>query len=378
MSDATWSNIAAAKRVVIKVGTNIVIRHDGRPAIARLAALVETIGDLKSRGADVLLVSSGSVGVGAGILGFTEVPKRVVDRQACAAAGQGALVSLYCRLMDQVGCRGAQVLLTEADFANRGRYLNLHQTLERLLELGVVPIINENDTVSTKELAYGNGDVFGDNDRLSALVASRVEADLLVLLTDVDGVFTAHPNAPGSVLVERYEVNSEVETSSTAGVGRGGMKAKIEAATVASRAGVTVVIANGSNENSLRDVCRGEPTGTLFEPRPILNSRKRWLAFATSPQGVIVVNDGARNALINSHASLLPKGVVSATGDFSVGDTISIASGDGIVFARGVTNFSCSQTLATKGRHTADLSGRGRERMVVHCENLVILEEVGT
>jgi glutamate 5-kinase len=256
--------------------------------------------------------------------------------------------------------------------------LNLHHTLERLLEFGVVPIINENDTVSTKELAYGNGDVFGDNDRLSALVASRVEADLLVLLTDVDGVFTAHPKDPESALLRVYEVGSEVETSSSTGSGRGGMKAKIEAATVASMAGVTVVIANGAKEGSLRGVCSGIPTGTLFEPRPVLNSRKRWLAFATSPQGVIMVNDGARNALVDSHASLLPKGVVGATGDFSVGDTISIASSDGTVFARGVTNFSRSQTIATKGRHPADLSGRGRERMVVHCENLVILEEVGS
>jgi len=360
------------------VGTNIVMRGDGRPAIARLADLVELIGDLRLRGADVLLVSSGSVGVGAGLLGFSTPPKSVVDRQACAAAGQGALVSLYCRLMDQVGCRGAQVLLTEADFADRGRYLNLHHTLERLMELGVVPIINENDTVSTKELAYGNGDVFGDNDRLSALVASRVEADLLVLLTDVDGVFTADPKSSDSALLRVFDVDSEVETTNSIGVGRGGMKAKIEAATVASMAGVAVVIANGAKAGSLRRLCSGIPTGTLFEPRPVLNSRKRWLAFATSPQGIIIVNDGARAALVDSHASLLPKGVVGADGDFAVGDTISIASTDGTVFARGVTNFSSIQTLATKGRHTADLSGRGRERMVVHCENLVILEEVGT
>jgi glutamate 5-kinase len=372
------TGLGQAQRVVIKLGTNVVMRADGRPSIGRLSLLIEEIRELRAVGKDVLLVTSGAVGIGSRFLGLEQAPRTLVDRQACAAAGQGALVALYCRLMEAVGLKGAQVLLTEADFANRQRYLNLHTTLDRLLELGVVPIINENDTVSTDELALGKGAVFGDNDRLSALVASRLEAQLLVLLSDVDGVLTRPPNEPGSVVVSTFDDDVKVFLGKGSNLGRGGMSSKIEAAQVATTAGVNVVIANGGCPGILARILQGQEVGTLFPAKRVLNSRKRWLAFATASKGRIVVNAGAKKALVEQHASLLPKGVVGVEGDFSSGDAVDLVTQDGDAFARGVSNFSSSQTRAAKGRHTDELPDRGRDRTVVHCENLVLLTEVGS
>jgi glutamate 5-kinase len=370
--------LGSAQRVVIKLGTNVVMRADGRPAIGRLSLLIEELRDLQVSGKEVLLVTSGAVGIGARIIGLEQSPRTLVDRQACAAAGQGALVALYCRLMEAVGLKGAQILLTEADFSDRQRYLNLHTTLGRLLELGIVPIINENDTVSTDELALGKGAVFGDNDRLSALVASRLEAQLLVLLSDVEGVFTRPPNEKGSVAISTFDDDAEIMLGKGSSVGRGGMTSKIDAAQVATAAGVSVVIANGGRSGVLAQILSGEDVGTLFPAKRVLNSRKRWLAFATASKGRIVVNAGAKTALVEHHASLLPKGVVRVEGDFSSGDAVDLVSQDGQAFARGVSNFSSSQTRAAKGLHTNELPERGRDRTVVHCENLVLLTEMGT
>jgi glutamate 5-kinase len=372
------NGLGDAQRVVIKLGTNVVMRPDGRPAIERLSLLIEELRDLRVAGKEVLLVTSGAVGIGARIIGLEQSPRTLVDRQACAAAGQGALVALYCRLMEALGLKGAQILLTEDDFSDRQRYLNLHTTLERLLELGIVPIINENDTVSTDELALGKGAVFGDNDRLSALVASRLEAQLLVLLSDVEGVFTRPPTEKGSVAISTFDDDVEIMLGKVSSVGRGGMTSKIDAAQVATTAGVSVVIANGGRSGVLAQILNGEDVGTLFPAKRVLNSRKRWLAFATASKGRIVVNAGAKIALVEHHASLLPKGVVRVEGDFSSGDAVDLVSQDGQAFARGVSNFSSSQTRAAKGLHTNELPDRGRDRTVVHCENLVLLTEMGT
>lgn len=375
--DSERQNLGTAVRVVIKLGTNVVMQSDGRPALGRLRSLIGEIQALQAQGKEVILVSSGSVGIGAGVLGLVASPSKLVDRQACAAAGQGALVTLYCQLMEEVGLKGAQVLLTEFDFSDRHRYLNLHRTLERLLELGVVPIINENDTVSTDELALGKGEVFGDNDRLSALVASRLEAQLLILLTDVDGVFTGPPGEAGSIPIAQYDDSVDVLLGKGSGAGRGGMGSKIDAAQVATTAGVAVVIANGQSASIVSSVVSGEEIGTLFPSHRVLNSRKRWLAFATASKGRIVVNEGARRAVVEKHASLLPKGVVGVEGEFASGDAVDLVGLDGHAFARGVSNFSATQARATRGLHTDDLPDRGRDRTVVHCENLVILGEVG-
>ena len=374
--DSERQNLKGAQRIVVKLGTNVVMQSDRGPALDRLSSIVGEIADLSRRGVEVLLVTSGAVGIGAGVLSLGEVPKKLVDRQACAAAGQGALVALYCQLLEEQGFKGAQVLLTESDFSDRYRYLNLHRTLERLLALGVVPVINENDTVSTDELALGKGEVFGDNDRLSALVASRIEASLLVLLTDVDGVFTGPPGVEGSVPVHRYDDSVEILLGKGSGPGRGGMGSKIDAAQVATTAGVSVVIANGTTSGILQSIVEGSEVGTLFPAQRVLTSRKRWLAFATASRGRIVVNDGARRAVVEQHASLLPKGVIGVEGDFAAGDAVDLIDSEGRAFARGVSNFSSSQARAARGLHTDELPERGRDRTVVHCENLVILGEV--
>ena len=374
--DTERHTLRSARRMVVKLGTNVVMQSDRGPALERLAGLVAEIARLRSRGVEVLLVTSGAVGIGAGVLALGEVPKKLVDRQACAAAGQGALVALYCQLLEEHGLKGAQVLLTESDFSDRYRYLNLHRTLERLLALGVVPIINENDTVSTHELALGKGEVFGDNDRLSALVASRIEASLLVLLTDVDGVFTGPPGEKGSLCVRRYDDTVEILLGKGSGAGRGGMGWKIDAAQVATTAGVSVVIANGTAPQILESILEGAEVGTLFPAHRVLTSRKRWLAFATASMGRIVVNDGARAALVEQHASLLPKGVIGVEGDFAAGDAVDLVDSNGRAFARGVSNFSSAQARAARGLHTDELPDRGRDRTVVHCENLVLLGEV--
>ncbi|MEC7240203.1 MAG: glutamate 5-kinase [Myxococcota bacterium] len=374
--DSERQNLSSSHRVVVKLGTNVVMQSDRSPALDRLRALVQEMASLRNRGVEVLLVTSGAVGIGAGVLALKEVPKKLVDRQACAAAGQGALVALYCQLLEEQGLKGAQVLLTEHDFSDRYRYLNLHRTLERLLSLGVIPIINENDTISTDELALGKGEVFGDNDRLSALVASRIEASLLVLLTDVDGVYTGPPGEQGSVPVHRYDDSVEILLGKGSGSGRGGMGSKIDAAQVATTAGVAVVIANGTTPQILGSIVEGAEVGTLFPAHRVLTSRKRWLAFATASRGRIVVNEGARRALVEKHASLLPKGVIGVEGDFAAGDAVDLVDTEGHAFARGVSNFSSSQTRAARGLHTDALPDRGRDRTVVHCENLVILGEV--
>jgi glutamate 5-kinase len=375
MTKSIRDNLANAQRIVVKLGTNVVMGADGLPDRERLASIVEQVAELRGSGIDVLLVSSGSVGVGSRMLGRDEVPSSTIDRQACAALGQGAIVSLYCDLLQTHDCQGAQVLLTEADFAHRAAYLNLHHTLERLLELGVIPIINENDTVSVSELTQGKGEVFGDNDRLSALVASRLQADLLVLLTDVDGVLTAPPGEAGSEVISVLDEDRIVSVGEGSGLGRGGMLSKIRAARIAASGGVTAVIANGMQPDTLRCLHRGEEVGTLIAPRPCLNSRKHWLAFSTASSGSIVVNDGAKNALAGNRASLLPAGVIATAGSFIEGNIVQVVDEDGVAFARGIARYSSEKIADIMGSHSSALTATGRDRFIIASEDLVILEE---
>ena len=368
-------SLTEAKRVVVKLGTNVVMGADGLPDRERLLEVVAQIAALRAEGVDVLLVSSGAVGVGARRLGRKTTPNTTVDRQACAAVGQGIIVSLYCELLSQHGCQGAQVLLTEADFAHRATFLNLHHALQRLLEQGVIPIINENDTVSVSELACEKGEVFGDNDRLSALVASRLQADLLVLLTDVDGVLTAPPGEPGSRVVSLLDEDQIVTIGEGNGVGRGGMRSKIRAGRIAASGGVAAVIANGLDKATLQRVRNGEDVGTLIAPRACLNSRKHWLAFSTSMKGMIVVNNGAKDAIAGRRASLLPAGVVATSGQFEAGDVVQVVDEDQTAFARGIARYSAARVEEIMGAHSSDMAGTGRDRFIIASEDLVILEE---
>lgn len=329
-----------SRRVVVKVGTGVVARPDGGLALGRMGALVEQIFALQQAGLEVLLVSSGAVGLGARRLGFDRRPDGVVDRQACAAAGQGALMAFYDGLFRRLGARCAQVLLTESDFHFRARFNNLTATLERLLKLGAVPILNENDALSTAELAIAlgpeRGGVFGDNDRLGALVASYLSADLLVLLTNVDGVYTRPPTEPGAERIAVWSEDADFIEGAASKLGRGGMGSKIDAARLAARRGVRAVIAHGDDRDVLPRLVAGESLGTAFPASSDpLSRRKAWLAFATAPAGSLHVNDGARDALVTRGASLLAVGVSRVEGLLAEGAVVRVVH-DGHEIARGV------------------------------------------
>ena len=325
--------------------------------------LIEQIAELREAGKQVLLVSSGAIGLGADRLGLE--PKNVADQQACAAAGQGALVAFYDALTRRLGIRTAQVLLTEGDFHDRRRYVNLSVALERLLALGALPVINENDAVSTAGIDPERARIFGDNDRLAALVAAGLDADLLVLLTNVDGIFTAPPEEEGAQRISVWS-DDEVRFGSVSHGGRGGMKAKVEACRVANGAGVHVVVANGFEDGILHRILAGDDLGTLFPAERRQARHRRWLRFATSPAGVLIVNEGAREALVARNASLLPVGVVRVEGDFGSDEVVAIAGEDGVPFARGVCKPSSEEARGRLGK-------RG-EAVLVHRSRLVFLE----
>lgn len=352
--------VPEARRVVIKLGTAVVMHEEGGVALNRFNSFVEAIAGLKREGREVLIVSSGAVGLGAERLGIARRPQLLPLKQACAAVGQGRLMSLYSEAFDRLGVNTAQLLLTEEDFSNRRRYLNLRSTITRLLDLGVIPIINENDTVSTAELeAVGAASHvkvnFGDNDKLSALVASKIEADLLIILTDVEGLYTANPGSATDAKLIRVveEVTAEVEAlaaEARAGrAGRGGMKTKLEAARIATRSGCAVMIAGGKIENVIARIFSGESLGTLFLPSAAIRGRRRWIAFATTVKAAIVVNDGARRALVERKASLLAAGVAEVRGSFERGDAVSILDEQGREFARGIVNYSSAEARKISG-----------------------------
>jgi glutamate 5-kinase len=344
MPDSSRATLAQTRRLVVKLGTNVIMRGDGMPALSRLYGILESVASLGREGRQVLLVSSGAIGMGAQQLGLTHKPELLAEKQACAAVGQGRLMALYQEGFARLGVIAAQVLLTEYDFSNRQRYLNLRATLEHLLELGVVPIINENDTVSTAELESSDGfrliPVFGDNDKLSALVASGMEADTLLILSDVDGLYTGNPHKdPEARLIPRVrELTPEIEgyADGQSSRGRGGMASKLAAVRVATRAGTRVLIASGATHGILDQILAGQEVGTVFEPGRRLRSRKRWIAHASQVSGRIRVNQGAREVLLAGRASLLAAGVVGLEGDFQRDDVVAIADAEGRDFARGV------------------------------------------
>jgi len=321
---------------------------------------------LKRSGREVLLVSSGAIGLGAERLGMQRRPQLVSLKQACAAVGQGRLMSLYSDAFDTHGISIAQVLLTEEDFSNRKRYLNLRSTITKLLDLGVLPIINENDTVSTAEIEYTEAVSytkvnFGDNDKLSALVASKMEADLLVLLTDVAGLHTGNPvdstDARLIPVVER--ITPEIEELATdrkaSRFGRGGMKTKLEAARIAAQSACAVIITSGKEPHVIDRVFSGEELGTLFIPTTALPGKRRWIAFATTVTAAVVINEGARQALVEGKASLLPAGVLEVRGEFERGDAVSILDEQQREFARGIANYSADEARRITGKRSNEI-----------------------
>ncbi len=375
------SRLAAdAQRVVIKLGTAVLTGVDGAVALSRFLSFVESMASLRKGGREVLLVTSGAIGLGAARLGVARTGTLAI-KQACAAVGQGRLMALYGDAFDRLGVPVAQVLITEGDFSNRVRYLNLRSTIAKLLSMGALPIITENDTVSTAELTpvpdKGLRRVnFGDNDRLSALVAAKMEADALLLVTDVDGLYTADPRSDNGASVVPIVADAAQVEAAVGGprLGRGGMHTKLDAARIAQRSGCTTVIANGSVPGVIDRVFAGEEVGTLFLPHPGLSEKRRWIAFATTVQAAVVVNDGARRAVTERKASLLAVGVREVRGRFERGDVVSILDEGGREFARGIVNYSSAEANRISGlssERIEDLLGVDEE--LVTRENIAFL-----
>ena len=376
MQESSRAALVQTRRLVVKLGTNVIMRSDGLPALGRLYGILESVATLSRQGTQVILVSSGAIGLGAQQLGCK--PELLPEKQACAAVGQGRLMALYQEGFARLGVVAAQVLLTEYDFSNRQRFLNLRATLDHLLELGVVPIINENDTVSTAELESSDGfrttPVFGDNDKLSALVASGMEADTLLILSDVDGLYTGNPHKdPEARLIPLVrELTAEIEgyADGQSSRGRGGMASKLAAVRVATRAGARVLIASGAVHGILEQILSGQEVGTLFEPGLRLRSRKRWIAHASQVSGRIRVNEGAREVLLAGRASLLAAGVVGLEGDFERDDVVAIADTQGRDFARGVVTLNRAEAEAV----LAPEAPSGTTPVLVNRDTFVLLE----
>jgi glutamate 5-kinase len=371
--------LQAARRAVIKLGTSIVTNAAGEFNIECVERIVCEIAELRRAGRQVVLVSSGAIGLGRGRLGLLRESRNdMATRQACAAIGQSLLMNAYEQLFRVHDIKIAQVLLTVDDFADWNRYQNLRRTMERLLKLNVLPIVNENDTVSIAEITNikNSQRVFGDNDRLAALVMSKLGADALVLLTDVDGLLSVPPatnKGDESAVVHLVtEITSELRAvaSGPSQRGRGGMITKLEAAQIAMRTGVAVV-ANGTRPETLSRIFKGEAVGTRFESSSHWRGKKRWIAFATTARGQLVVNDGAREAVLRDKASLLATGVVEVVNDFAAHDVVGVFDMHGQEFARGIVNFDRSETLRLI--HSRDQKRRrAKDRVLITRDNLVV------
>ena len=362
--------LRTAKRVVIKLGTSTVTGTQGELSSERIEPIVQAIANLQTDHRQVILVSSGAVGLGRGWLGLH--PSRLKDmatKQACAAVGQSLLMEAYKRLFGAYGVKTAQVLLTEEDFSNWRRYSNLRRTMEKLIGFGVLPIVNENDTVSTAELETvgdrARSAAFSDNDRLAALVMSGLEADALILLTNVDGLLgtetsTKHKPTGSGIrpqlipLISKVTPELRAVASGPSQSGRGGMVTKLEAAEIAMNCGGVAVIANGNRPETLPRIFAGEPEGTVFLPSGRMKGKRRWLAYAAGVRGRVVVDAGAQRAITRCKASLLSTGVLRVERPFAPMDVVSIANVDGNEFARGVANCASEAAATTRVLFTRD------------------------
>ncbi len=365
-----------AKRVVIKIGSSLVASRETGLSAERIDRLAGEIADVRAQGREVLVVSSGAVVSGIKKLGLREYPKSLPVKQAAAAVGQSHLMWAYEKAFERLNLQVAQVLLTHEDLADRRRFLNARHTLTTLIKFGVIPIINENDTVAVEELRVG------DNDTLAAQVAHLVDADLLVILSDVDGLFTADPRKDSSATLIPliHDITEDIERR--AGVsstfeGTGGMASKVRAAKKVGEYGVATLILNGTQSGLLPEVLSGNPGGSLFLPRERrLTSRKHWIAFTLRPRGQVQLDQGAVEALMQKGKSLLASGILDITGHFEAGDPVTCAAPDGKECAKGLVNFSSEILARIKGLKTIDiqkLPGLQEYEEVIHRDNLVIL-----
>lgn len=372
MSQALRVEVTGARRIVVKIGSSSLTTPQGQLADELIEALVDELAAARARGVEVVLVSSGAIAAGLAPLGLDRRPRALAAQQAVASVGQGLLVHKYRDSFARHGLVTGQVLLTVEDVTRRQHYRNSRQTFMTLLSMGVVPIVNENDTVATSEIR------FGDNDRLAALVAHQVHADLLVLLSDVDGLYTAKPGTPGAALitdVRSAEEVAEVDISATgSAVGTGGMVTKTEAARIATGAGIPVVLTSAANVGA---ALSGEPTGTLFHVtgrhrKPLQN----WLAHAAQGAGELVLDDGAVQAVLERGSSLLAPGVTAVRGTFVAGEPVDLVSEQGRTIARGIVAYDSEELPAMLGKSTPQLRadlGEGYQRELVHRDDLVLL-----
>ncbi|MFE7901676.1 glutamate 5-kinase [Streptomyces sp. NPDC057424] len=381
-----------ARRIVVKIGSSSLTTASGGLDADRVDALVDVLAKVRNQGAarrasvgsgggrregggerEIVLVSSGAIAAGLAPLGLRRRPKDLARQQAAASVGQGLLVARYTASFARYGVRVGQILLTSDDMSRRSHHRNASRTLDKLLAMGALPIVNENDTVATDEIR------FGDNDRLAALVAHLVHADLLVLLSDVDGVYDGDPARPGTSRIGEVRDPSDladVEIGSTgkAGVGTGGMVTKVEAARIAAAAGVPVVLTSAIHA---ADALTGQDTGTFFHPTGKRSAgRLLWLQHASTPQGALTLDDGAVQAVVDRRKSLLPAGIAAVEGEFSAGDPVELRDGTGHAVARGLVSFDAKEIPRLIGRSTRELArelGPAYEREVVHRDDLVVL-----
>lgn len=358
-------------RIVAKIGTASITDEHGVIDVAAIARLADEVAELRDRGDEVVIVSSGAVAAGVAALGMTQRPADMPTIQAVSAIGQSRLVEAYNVEFARHGLVGAQLLVDPFDFVRREQYLHLRQTMNRLLELGVVPVVNENDAIANDELRYG------DNDRITALIANSVSADVMVLLTDMDGVFTADPRRDASATLVPFVRSDDPllaisAESGGSGRGSGGMASKLTSARMASWSGIRSVIARASRPGVLAGSVSNELVGTTFEAHErTLSARKLWIAFAAEVAGSVVVDAGARRALTDRPNSLLPAGVVRSDGDFESGQVVRLVDSDGELFARGITSMSSVTVETVLGRNTRDLPDG--QAHVIHRDDLVVL-----
>ena len=362
--------------IVVKIGTSSLTQTNGQIAIATIASLVETLTTLRQRGHRIVLVSSGAVGVGCVRLNLKERPRKMALKQAVAAVGQGRLMRTYDDLFNSLGQPIAQVLLTRRELMERNSYVNAFNTFEELLNLEVIPIVNENDTIAVDELK------FGDNDTLSALVASLIKADWLFLLTDVDRLYSADPRVVSDAIPIDLVSSNEFEqlqvkaTGSGSSWGTGGMATKLAAARIATSSGVTMVITQGKQPQNILKILDGEALGTKFESQSQTdNARKRWIAYGLIPMGKLHLDDGAVKAITQGRKSLLPAGIIEVEGEFSAGDAVQLCDRHYRKIARGLVNYSSQELQQVKGLRSAkiaDILGYNASNNAIHRDNLVV------
>jgi glutamate 5-kinase len=370
------------KLVVLKVGTNAITNSQGNLDTEEMGKLAHQIAAAMSQGDKVVLVTSGAVAAGIAELGIPPKPKDVAFQQAAAATGQSVLMAKYRELFKKYDLKVAQILLTAEDLSNRASYVHTCDVLSLLLKIGVVPIINENDVTSVDELMRTEGYKvnFSDNDILSVLVAGAVCADLVIILSDVDGLYTADPAQPGAELIKTVDaITAELKNSlnGKSKLGRGGIQSKIKAAEIATSCGIPMIIANSRRENVLLDVLAGKDVGTFFKPQSRMSAVKRWIAYGAAVKGTIQVNVGAKKAILEG-SSLLPVGVTKVVGIFDVGDVVSLEDENHVEFARGNPNYNSSQLNQIKGLQVTEVHkklGANKPKEVIVRRNIHLNEE---